>query len=102
VGTGARTPRPESCDLSMNTSTGKYKNSSIEERDQDSSDPYSIFLGTKRALLIQPEHGRPFVGFLIGLSALEISFEGLRGMKSIYKRQHIRSIVELEDDRKVY
>ena len=76
-----------------NTRDGKtYKSSDVDRV----HDPYESFLNKRPK--VQPVKGRAFYARLIKITATEFVFEGDHGMRSIYNRGQIRSMILDEDD----
>jgi hypothetical protein len=60
------------------------------------SDPFDEFLNKRPK--VQPVKGRAFYAWLVEITPTEFVFEGERGMRSIYSRGQIRSMVLDEND----
>lgn len=70
-------------------------NDSRRYKDLDRPDPYIQFLN--RLLKVRPISGKAFYATLVEITPTECVFEGKHGMRSIYLRSQIRSMI-LDDD----
>lgn len=73
-------------------------NPSLEGR--ESRDPYVQFLN--KILVVAPYSGRSFAARLIDITKDEFIFIGATGRRSIYRRDFIRSVIEVPERGAVY
>lgn len=73
-------------------------NPSLDGR--ESRDPYVQFLN--RILVVVPYSGRSFAARLIDITKDEFVFVGATGRRSIYRRDYIRSVIEVPEKEAVH